>query len=435
MIRNIRIFLLGIGVFLLGYAATLNEIWPTKELGSGWEYVFDNSLDTGSVSERLQNDFGGTPYRLLSRTRFSPPSEGFNELQVDGLRPRRDMPHVFIAPDRQPKLTFLHGVFDFTDGLHGAILLDQSGKVIQRWTLSENPDLADVQAGVRKYPHGVLVNPDGTVDFTFDIGQSVSRVDVCGQDVWPLRTPMTFNHSLSRDSGGDIWSLTVTVPDIYKIDGDTGEILQSITMRQILLANPILGIFEARRRDFFEGREWLTEPFHANDVDPLTADVAAAFPMFNEGDLLLSFRSLNLLFVIDPETAVVKWWRAGATQRQHDPDWGADGKFLVLDNQRDNPPSRIVKIDPATNLVEVVIDGADYDFFTPTRGKVQAFGDNIMVTSSEQGRAFEVNSNGEIVFEFINTYDAENRLRAFVSEAILLPLDYFQEFPTCPSAL
>jgi hypothetical protein len=45
---------------------------------------------------------------------------------------------------------------------------------------------------------------------------------------------------------------------------------------------------------------------------------------------------------------------------------------------------------------------------------------------------FETDATGRITFEFVNTWDSDKGLRALVSQAISLPVDYFTDMPTCP---
>lgn len=53
-----------------------------------------------------------------------------------------------------------------------------------------------------------------------------------------------------------------------------------------------------------------------------------------------------------------------------------------------------------------------------------------MVTSSEQGRVFETDSNGRVVFEFFNRFSDQGR-NLVVSEGRFFAPDYFDEFPRC----
>ena len=64
--------------------------------------------------------------------------------------------------------------------------------------------------------------------------------------------------------------------DIVQLDFDTGEILDTITHQQVHRANPDISIFTPRRR--IHKGNWLSDPFHENDVAPLTPKLASAFP-------------------------------------------------------------------------------------------------------------------------------------------------------------
>jgi hypothetical protein len=64
--------------------------------------------------------------------------------------------------------------------------------------------------------------------------------------------------------------------------------------------------------------------------------------------------------------------------------------------------SNIIAIDPRTFEYETHVDGSKYDFYSRANGmhEIAEFG-TVIVTSSTQGRAFEVGRNGEVVFDFV----------------------------------
>ncbi|MBZ0129355.1 MAG: arylsulfotransferase family protein [Rhodobacteraceae bacterium] len=428
----LKYWLLVLVVYLLGAGSVMFSIWPAPALLDLYLYVFDNRWQTQSVAERVRSDLDITPYRLLSRDGGGAAHGAeFRDLAVPGLRERRQLPQLALSADREPRLTFIYGVFDFTDGLHGAILIDEGGKVVHRWTLAEDPSQLQSQPNSRLYPHGVQVEPDGSVVFVFDLGTAISKVDACGRYLWSRADGRDYNHVLSRAADGSLWTIAGAPNSFDRIDPASGDILQSIAMRDLIAANPDLGIFTARSDHSAQGRKWLGDPFHGNDIEELLPGMAAAFPMFAPGDLMASFRTLNLIFVFDPVTLKVKWWRQGATQQQHDPDFLPDGGIMIYDNRWDNPPSKITRIDPATNIVTTLLDGADHDFFSADRGKAQWLDGALLVTSSRQGRVFEVDRSGRVTFDFVNLYDDGEGLRGLVSEAIALPPDYFHDLPDC----
>lgn len=87
--------------------------------------------------------------------------------------------------------------------------------------------------------------------------------------------------------------------------------------------------------------------------------MASTFPMFDAGDLVVSLRSGNLVFVLEPGTEDITWWMHDGAFAQHDPDWLPDGGILVFDNNTDFGASRIIRIDPASRSYSVMLDGEE----------------------------------------------------------------------------
>jgi hypothetical protein len=138
--------------------------------------------------------------------------------------------------------------------------------------------------------------------------------------------------------------------------------------------------------------------------------------------------------VVDPISETVKWRRIGPWVRQHDPDFQADGTISLFNNNSDNTAdgrvlggSNIMKIDPEAENPTILYGATtEQNIYTNTRGNHQILGNgNILITQFEAGRIVEVNQAGEIVWEFINRYDAAQV--AEISQAIRYPADYFTD--------
>jgi hypothetical protein len=167
---------------------------------------------------------------------------------------------------------------------------------------------------------------------------------------------------------------------------------------------------------------------HGNDIQPLTPAMAVHFPGFEVGDLIISYASTNLIFILDPETLKVKWWRVGISDFQHDPNWEPDGTIAIFSNNQrsDIHFSDIVTVDPETMEHHIVVDGSKLDFYSPANGRHQLteFGTRY-VTSSQQGWAFEVDRSGKIVSSFVNVIDSAEGRALHLSEALRFNEGYF----------
>src|SRR4030095_166705 len=326
---------------------------------------------------------------------------------------------------------------------HAALALSPELEIVKVWKLHER----DIQGEEPRPPfgkfiHGFAILKDGSVIFSFDEGVSLQRFDPCGRRIWAIGG--FFNHVVSLDEDEKfVWTLRAEVVDkklvhetVVKVATATGEIVRRITMGDIVAANPTLHILDIREDDRDRVRErenqrntseeWLDDPFHLNDVEPLPAAIADRFEGFEAGDLLLSARSLNLVFVVDPDTLAVKWWQIGAWRRQHDPDWQPTGEITVYDNRMSLDYSRIVGVVPASQSTRVVFDGRSADFYSRIRGKHQITkAGNLLITSAQQGRVFEVEPNGTMVLDIFNPKPGSDEFNYPMPEAICFPSDAF----------
>jgi hypothetical protein len=349
-------------------------------------------------------------------------------IKVDGLLMRAD----------RPKMTdgwrLIAGAFTIDGEMeNAALLMSPDLKIVRKWTLDEVPvDGKTPRPKYRKFVHGLDVLKDGSLVFTFDGSISLQRINACGDRLWS--TGGTFNHAVTLDEAGDtVWTLS-SGDTIAQVAVKDGTVLRKISMDDVIAKNPMIDILEIRRKHALHlGQnnrnttgKWMDDPIHLNDVDPLPSAIADKFEGFEAGDLLVSARSLNLIFVLDPDTLKVKWWRIGQTQRQHDPDWLPSGEISALDNRMSRDFSEIVALDPATMKERTLFDGRKNDFYTRIRGKHQVLADGALeITSPQQGRAFEVDGDGDVVFEIADTKPGSETTNYTISEMKWLPRDYF----------
>lgn len=194
-----------------------------------------------------------------------------------------------------------------------------------------------IRKNERKYPHGYNILEDGSIIYNFDEGNSLNKISICGERQWSI--PGRYHHLFSsNEKKGYLWAIKKETFGDYEdaekfvmIAINDGKIIKEISVKDIMFAN--------LPRDFFSIKQqkleftWDHDPFHFNDIDVLTNDKSKFFSnKYNEGDLLISSRSLNSFFILDPKNLKIKDYFHAHTRRQHDPDWN-NGYISVYDNQ------------------------------------------------------------------------------------------------------
>jgi hypothetical protein len=335
----------------------------------------------------------------------------------------------------QAGLTLVSGISE--DGVVGLSLIDIDGTVRHRWPASFSaiwPDPQHVHG--RPLPandwdtaiHGAVLLPDGDVVFNFD-RYGLQRLDPCGEVVWKL--PYMTHHSVFVADDGNLWvpglryhaepvsSLPGIVPpfeeDIVLEVSPDGTVMREISLLELFYAEGIEALLFANGRPEIDAGSH-EDLLHLNDIEILAKSDAAAFPLFQAGDIMVSLRNLNLIMVIDPAANAVRWAQTGPWIRQHDPDFMPDGRIMVFDNRRDDSGgqifggSRILAIDPVTRDVQTLYEGSEEaPFFTNEMGKQQLLANgDVLITEALRGRVFEVTPGGRIVWNYINSFDDDH---------------------------
>jgi hypothetical protein len=364
---------------------------------------------------RVPDGFGGKAgYRpLVNRTRHA----------IGGVVMRR-------TGATEPGWRVIHGIFHIGGKPHYAAIAISPAFAIEHVWLIDDAALTEsgTHFGQAPFPHGFALLADGSIVVGFDDVYRTVRIDACGTPRWT--SDAAINHALyATDDGRFAWGVG-TPDELQRIDLATGKIVQRITVDELSAANPDISALVARRIDdnrLGENPKDDTDrpgrdPWHINDVEPLPAALASSFPMFAAGDLLVSFRSLNLVLIVDPRTLRIKWLNNDTLLRQHDPDWNANGEISVLDNQMGRRFSRIVGFSPATGTHRVIADGAALDFYTRIRGKHQLLpARGLLITSAQQGRIIETGRDGKVAAEILVQDPDRPGSNFAVSEALFFP--------------
>ena len=395
---------------------------------------------------------GGRPIHFLQPARSAGSGVTVNEKPDDG------------------SLIFISGFFDGSNELR---LVRRDGTPVAKWPVRFSDHFPDPSHLVTPPKtdhnidtHGALIHPDGSVAFNYEYSGTV-KLSRCGKTIWTLAHPT--HHSLEVSERGGylvpvrnyIWPddfgmfppmtrasmAGYFIEDLVLRVSDDGKIESRKSIPEILYSNGLESLMTSTGYSFSNDGFVDAEITHVNKIEELPSGFADKFPEFEAGDLVISLRNYNLLFVVDPDTWKVKWYQIGPWRRQHDPEFNGDGTITVFNNNtyrldlgpndkanRDAPRiSNIVKVNPSTGQAEVVYGQQEgEEFFSVIRGKHETVeGGGFLITEFEAGRVFETDSDRKIVWEYINRYDEDEVLE--VTEARIYPSSYFTvEDWSCP---
>jgi hypothetical protein len=414
-------------VITLGWGFGIGRFnwFPAPILAEIASFARGGAAEQSTLSEKLASTMGTRPVARLMNTYGPANKEEFTTVDVPGLNSWREKPRMYRAQGMAPGYRVIIGAFDFEENVWGAILLDEQGKVLHRWHMTSENLPTNKKPDNIKALYGASVLRDGSIIFILYEGGGIVKVDACSRQSWALLGD--FHHTIALvDDHSAFWTfagLDTTLDQQFAlVDVKSGAILKSIDTKDVRPRNPLINIFDLQAKaDTYDAT-------HGNDVDPLPASLQPVFPGFKAGDLLISYRTTNLVYVLDPDTLEVKWWRVGAWDRQHDPDWQPDGTITVFSNNLNSEKkhSTIVSMDPRTMMSKVILDGADYNFIARYQGTHQLTRHGTMIVNSGlAGRVFEVDRNGKVVFEFINSVDWNDSQNLIIADSFQFDRDYF----------
>lgn len=315
------------------------------------------------------------------------------------------------------------GLTFFSNQETKAFLMDNNGNVIHEWGLPFGevwpeprharmfePDKLVYWRHAWLFPNGdVLAIYEGSFQTPYGVG--MAKVNKDSELIW--KSEVNGHHDMDIDEDGNIYVLKHDyvrneqtrlpfIRDGIAVLSPEGSTLMEVDLYQKLLDSGFGNILDLEYDD----------PMHANNLELLDEGIAGKFPMFNKGDILISLRNPDAVFVLDGKTFEPKWDMQGVSVMQHDPDFLDNGMIRIFDNQgnRGKPGgvSRLIDIDPSSNSIVWEYTGTEQEpFATLMRGSQQQLpGGNVLITESNNGRLFEITSEGEVVWEYVSqSYD------------------------------
>ena len=339
-----------------------------------------------------------------------------------------------------------------------AKIIDLEGNTLQKWNLDwfelwPDPQHLPKSIVPKAKPgtnvHGAVVMENGDLVFNFE-SMGLVRLDRNNEVVW--RLPYLTHHSIHQHDDGNLWisgrkyhteeidRLPNLIPPFFEETivevSPEGKLLREWYVADILRKNNYGGLSflgtlnndntTIQGEDRLLGR---TDIFHMNDVETFPTKLDPGF--FQPGDVMVSLRNINTVFVFNVETEKIKYMSTGQVVRQHDPDFIDGDTISIFDNNNARAPkrkSKITIVSAKDNSHQVYFDGTkDNEFYTRVMGKHQWLPNgNLLITESMTGRGLEINPQGEVVWEYINYI--EPSMTGIVTEVQRLSPEYTEVF-------
>jgi hypothetical protein len=140
---------------------------------------------------------------------------------------------------------------------------------------------------------------------------------------------------------------------------------------------------------------------------------AGAQPWFKPGNIFFSYRSLDVIGVIERPSGKIVWaWGPGIIDGQHKPHMLPNGNVLIFDNGTLRGYSRVIELNPLTEAIEWEYTAdPKTDFFSPYISGAQRLPNgNTLICEGNRSHLFEVTAKGEIVWDFCNPYNDPDSL-------------------------
>jgi hypothetical protein len=156
------------------------------------------------------------------------------------------------------------------------------------------------------------------------------------------------------------------------------------------------------------------DQFHMNTISIIPdTPLGRRDSRFKEGNLLICFRNVNQIAVLDMDTKEILWvWGEGHLDWPHHPTMVESGNILIFDNgTKKRRYSRVIELNPLTEKMEwEYLADPPQAFFTPEKGSAQRLPNgNTLICEGDMGRTFEVTREGEMVWEWYNPSMRGNR--------------------------
>jgi hypothetical protein len=354
-----------------------------------------------------------------------------------------------LITNNEPLVEPGYVLYSGRDGI--VYLVAQNGQLVRRW----QAPIADHAFG---HPIGLengnilgRLSEDGP-------GGTVVEMDQGGNLVWSFDPPdgFAFHHDHQRLENGNTLILCAVDVVVPSISPDT---LEDDCLLEVSPEGEI--VWEWHTWEHFDDFGFSDEIkamisdhagdwAHANSAQEIPSDTNHLDPRFKPGNIIISYRFINQVVVVDRDSGDIVWKSDGLTLGQHDAHMlpnslPGGGNILIFDNGLGghyniggreiwSANSRIAEVNPKTNEVvweyDATMSGLPAWFFDSFFiSSVQRLPNgNTLINEGAFGHFFEVTPDGEIVWDYVNR--AEGLQGAVLTNRVYrakkVPLDWLE---------
>ena len=290
-----------------------------------------------------------------------------------------------------------------------ALLLDREGEVVHAWERpwASLPGVEPQDGPAQDTFRRALLLPDGDLVVVYG-GRGLARLAPDGTPRW-ARSERA-HHAVVLGPDGALWTLLrmtrraaalghreEVVDDLVaRYDAGTGELLETVSILDALLASPAASeaLASSNRRG---------DLLHTNALQVLDATRAAALPGARAGHVLLTIRELDAVCLLDPSTGRVPWLEQGLGLGLHEATVTEAGTLLLFDNLGGSRGSRVRELGlPGLEPVWEFHGTAERPLLTRFCGSAHRLpAGTTLVVESMRGRVLEVDGRGAVLWEYV----------------------------------
>lgn len=306
-----------------------------------------------------------------------------------------------------------------------AYLLNMQGEAVHRWHLPFqqvwNPSAAVTHpvTADRLFWFKAYLYPNGDLLAVYNTwtdalwGYGLVKMNSESKPIWSYLERVHHDVTVGRD--GRVYTLvqqerSEPVPEIPDIVSPSAEDFVVVLSPDGKLLKRV-SLYDAVARSKYRGVTALLrncvsfDTFHTNSVEPMPPSFSGMFPDAGPNTVLVSFRHLDSIALVDLDAVKVVWLMHGPFARQHDAEFLPGGHMMMFDDQGDMAAtgrSRVIEFEPQPfKIVWQFPNKSDEKLDSELMGAAQKLPNgNVLITESTHGRMLEVTPDEKVVWEY-----------------------------------